>query len=64
MAEKQPPLANLDPMRVLFLIPQNDPPELSNAQAWSPEFNDFIAHCLINEPYDRSSAQELLTVFI
>uniref|UniRef100_A0A915JRA3 Protein kinase domain-containing protein n=1 Tax=Romanomermis culicivorax TaxID=13658 RepID=A0A915JRA3_ROMCU len=34
MAEGQPPLCEMHPMRALFLIPRNPPPRLKNAKKW------------------------------
>ena len=48
LAERKPPMANLHPMRVLFLIPQQEPPKLSGN--YSVEFKDFVATCLQKDP--------------
>ena len=44
MAMGQPPHADLHPMRVLFLIPKEPPPHLSDH--FSQPFHSFIAACL------------------
>ena len=44
LAKKEPPLADLHPMRALFLIPKNDPPVLDGK--WSAAFKEFCALCL------------------
>lgn len=41
MAESQPPLCDLHPMRALFLIPRNAPPRLKSKK-WSKKFHGFI----------------------
>lgn len=41
MAESQPPLCDLHPMRALFLIPRNSPPRLKSKK-WSKKFQGFI----------------------
>lgn len=41
MAESQPPLCDLHPMRALFLIPRNSPPRLKSRK-WSKKFQGFI----------------------
>lgn len=47
MAESQPPLCDLHPMRALFLIPRNPPPRLKNKK-WSKKFHGFIETVLGN----------------
>ena len=37
MAESQPPLCDLHPMRALFLIPRNPPPRLKSKK-WAKKF--------------------------
>lgn len=41
MAESQPPLCELHPMRALFLIPRNPPPRLKSKK-WSKKFHGTI----------------------
>jgi len=58
MARGEPPYADLHPMRVLFLIPKNPPPEL--AATFSKPFREFVAECLQKDSDKRPSATELL----
>ena len=48
LAERKPPMANIHPMRVLFLIPQQEPPKLTGN--FSVEFKDFVSTCLQKDP--------------
>ncbi|KAI9103081.1 STE/STE20/YSK protein kinase [Phlyctochytrium arcticum] len=58
LAKGEPPYADLHPMRVLFLIPKNDPPQLEGN--YSKAFKEFIALCLHKEIDQRPPAKELL----
>ncbi|ETN00400.1 STE/STE20/MST protein kinase [Phytophthora nicotianae INRA-310] len=60
LAEGEPPLAHMHPMRAIFLIPNRAPPELREPNKYSTEFRDFIAVCLKKDPQERASADELL----
>ena len=60
MAEKDPPYADLHPMRVLFVLANNPSPKLTHEEHWSPEFNSFIKSCLEINPEKRPFAKELL----
>lgn len=53
-----PPYAKIHPMRVLFIIPQNEPPRLD--ATFSEEFRDFVAKCLVKRASQRPTAQQLL----
>lgn len=59
LAHREPPHADMHPMRVLFLIPETSPPTLTGN--WSKHFRDFVATCLQMNPKDRPTAFELLS---
>ncbi|KAM3967535.1 myosin-IIIb [Aphomia sociella] len=60
LAEGEPPLSGLHPMRALFQIPRNPPPSLTHPEMFSPQLGDFIADCLIKDMNQRPFARELL----
>jgi serine/threonine protein kinase len=47
MAESQPPLCDMHPMRALFLIPRNPPPRLKSKR-WNSKFKNFIETVLVS----------------
>lgn len=62
LAEGQPPLSSLPPVKATLLITTRPPPELSNENKWSSDFVDFVRCCLIKDPEKRPSALQLSQV--
>ncbi|KAJ8979336.1 hypothetical protein NQ317_006970 [Molorchus minor] len=59
MAESQPPLCELHPMRALFLIPRNPPPRLKSKK-WNKKFHGFIETVLVKDYHERPYTEQLL----
>lgn len=59
MAESQPPLCDLHPMRALFLIPRNPPPRLKSKK-WSKKFQSFVETVLVKDYHQRPYTEQLL----
>eukprot|EP00033_Pygsuia_biforma_P001912 GCRY01002133.1.p1 GENE.GCRY01002133.1~~GCRY01002133.1.p1 ORF type:complete len:368 (+),score=85.52 GCRY01002133.1:137-1240(+) len=60
LVEGKPPLADVHPMRAIFKIPMGPPPTLQDPTAVSQEFLEFLDMCLVKDPNERKTADELL----
>ncbi|XP_022238803.1 serine/threonine-protein kinase 26-like isoform X1 [Limulus polyphemus] len=58
LAKGAPPNSEHHPMKALFLIPKNNPPQLTGN--FSKLFKDFVEACLNKDPKNRPTAKELL----
>ena len=59
MAQGQPPHADLNQMRAIFIIPTKPAPTLVNPDAWSTEMLDFIRCCCKKDPSQRYDSTRL-----
>ena len=46
------------------MIPTKPPPSFRNPDKWSTEFIDFVSKCLVKNPELRTTAQELMEVYL
>nr|XP_040035665.1 mitogen-activated protein kinase kinase kinase kinase 2 isoform X5 [Gasterosteus aculeatus aculeatus] len=62
LAELQPPMFDLHPMRALMLMSKSSfqPPRLKDKSKWSAGFQSFVKMSLIKSPRKRPSAETLL----
>lgn len=64
LAELQPPMFDLHPMRALFLMSKSGfkPPTLRERERWSAVFHSFVKTALTKNPKKRPTADKLLQV--
>ncbi|XP_045928927.1 mitogen-activated protein kinase kinase kinase kinase 5-like isoform X1 [Micropterus dolomieu] len=63
LAELQPPLFDVHPLRVLFLMSKSgyQPPKLKDKSKWSSMFYNFVKAMLVRNPKKRPSASKMLS---
>ncbi|XP_029141326.1 mitogen-activated protein kinase kinase kinase kinase 1 [Protobothrops mucrosquamatus] len=63
LAELQPPMFDMHPLRVLVLMTKSgyQPPKLKEKARWSPAFHNFVKVTLTKSPRKRPSASKMLT---
>ncbi|XP_074990545.1 mitogen-activated protein kinase kinase kinase kinase 1 isoform X1 [Calonectris borealis] len=63
LAELQPPMFDVHPLRVLFLMSKSgyQPPKLKDKAKWSPSFHNFVKVTLTKNPKKRPSAAKMLS---
>ncbi|KAM9853604.1 mitogen-activated protein kinase kinase kinase kinase 5 [Aulostomus maculatus] len=63
LAELQPPLFDVHPLRVLFLMSKSgyQPPKLKDKSKWSSLFYNFVKAMLVRNPKKRPSASKMLS---
>ncbi|KAA8581885.1 hypothetical protein FQN60_008625 [Etheostoma spectabile] len=63
LAELQPPMFDLHPMRALFLMSKSSfqPPKLKDKNKWSTHFHNFVKVSLTKNPKRRPTAEKLLS---
>uniref|UniRef100_A0A3B5B6D9 non-specific serine/threonine protein kinase n=1 Tax=Stegastes partitus TaxID=144197 RepID=A0A3B5B6D9_9TELE len=59
LAERKPPLFNMNAMSALYHIAQNESPALQPSE-WTDYFRNFVDSCLQKFPQDRPNSEELL----
>ncbi|XP_053224352.1 mitogen-activated protein kinase kinase kinase kinase 2 isoform X2 [Podarcis raffonei] len=65
LAELQPPLFDLHPMRALMLMSKSSfqPPKLKDKACWSADFHHFLKLSLTKNPKKRPVAEKLLQAY-
>ncbi|KAM9207782.1 LOW QUALITY PROTEIN: mitogen-activated protein kinase kinase kinase kinase 1, partial [Leptosomus discolor] len=63
LAELQPPMFDVHPLRVLFLMSKSgyQPPKLKDKGKWVPQFHNFVKVTLTKNPKKRPSAAKMLS---
>ncbi|KAJ7303921.1 hypothetical protein JRQ81_011433 [Phrynocephalus forsythii] len=63
LAELQPPMFDVHPLRVLVLMSKSgyQPPKLKEKTRWTPAFHNFVKVTLTKNPRKRPSASKMLT---
>ncbi|XP_070399822.1 mitogen-activated protein kinase kinase kinase kinase 5 isoform X2 [Nothobranchius furzeri] len=63
LAELQPPMFDVHPLRVLFLMSKSgyQPPKLKDKSKWSSNFYNFVKAMLVRNPKKRPSASKMLS---
>nr|XP_020478904.1 mitogen-activated protein kinase kinase kinase kinase 5-like [Monopterus albus] len=63
LAELQPPMFDVHPLRVLFLMSKSgyQPPKLRDKSKWSSMFYNFVKAMLVKNPKKRPSASKMLS---
>ncbi|KAK2872916.1 hypothetical protein QQF64_017415 [Cirrhinus molitorella] len=59
LAERKPPLFNMNAMSALYHIAQNESPALQSSE-WTDYFRNFVDSCLQKIPQDRPHSEDLL----
>ncbi|XP_057676271.1 serine/threonine-protein kinase TAO1-like isoform X2 [Corythoichthys intestinalis] len=59
LAERKPPLFNMNAMSALYHIAQNESPALQSGE-WSDYFRNFVDSCLQKIPQDRPHSDDVL----
>uniref|UniRef100_W5LJ37 non-specific serine/threonine protein kinase n=2 Tax=Astyanax mexicanus TaxID=7994 RepID=W5LJ37_ASTMX len=59
LAERKPPLFNMNAMSALYHIAQNESPTLQSSE-WTDYFRNFVDSCLQKIPQDRPHSDDLL----
>jgi serine/threonine protein kinase len=59
LADGEPPNRR-NALKALYSVATGVAPRLKDPQAWSPEFNDFVAQCLTIDQHQRGTAPQLL----
>ncbi|XP_072248159.1 mitogen-activated protein kinase kinase kinase kinase 5-like [Leuresthes tenuis] len=63
LAELQPPMFDVHPLRVLFLMSKSgyQPPKLKDKSKWTSTFYNFVKAMLVRNPKKRPSASKMLS---
>eukprot|EP01104_Vermistella_antarctica_P010373 TRINITY_DN276_c0_g1_i1.p1 TRINITY_DN276_c0_g1~~TRINITY_DN276_c0_g1_i1.p1 ORF type:complete len:1405 (+),score=445.67 TRINITY_DN276_c0_g1_i1:412-4626(+) len=60
LAELNPPLSDIPPMKALFDIPRRASPKIQDPENWTEEFLDFVHSCVLKDTNARKDATEML----
>jgi len=64
IAERKPPLFNMNVMSALYHIGQNEAPRLAASGDWSDDFRLFVTACLAKDAAERLDVDGCLKVLL